>query len=368
MKRNTNEQCGFASGEPRSDRCVKHMTTVETLMEIARALASPNEIQDILEQIMVQVSRLLKPKAWSLLLLDEVTGELEFAVAISAVGESLKGVRLPKGHGVAGWVAVNGESLIIPDVRTDPRFAAEFDQKLSFTTRSIACVPIKNQEQIFGVIELINSHEDGIFDEADERILVTIADFAGIAIANAKSITKIKQLVITDDLTGLYNSRYFFEQVDYEVARAKRYETPLSLVFFDLDRFKRVNDTYGHLDGSRLLAEVGAIVQKNIRKTDRAARYGGDEFVIILPQTEKAGARVLATKLLEALHDYPFVSNSGDRLKVTGSFGIASFPEDAVTASELINAADEAMYRVKETGRDGVLAAGKSESGPRNNR
>jgi transcriptional regulator with GAF, ATPase, and Fis domain len=144
-----------------TDKCLRHAAAIETLMEIAKALASPSEIQEILEQIMYQVSRLLSPKAWSLLLKDEMTGELEFQVVISDVAESLKGVRLPKGLGVAGWVAENGESLIIPDVRCDPRFAVEFDRKLSFETHSIACVPVKSHDTVYGVIELINSIEGG---------------------------------------------------------------------------------------------------------------------------------------------------------------------------------------------------------------
>ncbi len=337
--------------------CGRHIDAISTLMEIARTLASPLEIQEILENIMSQISWLLSPKAWSLLLLDEESGELEFAVVVSEVADKLKGVKLPRGHGVAGWVAENGESLIIPDVNCDPRFAAEFDKAFSFSTRSIACIPIRCHDQTYGVIELINSLDEGSFSEADEQILTTIADIAGIAISNARAVARINRLVITDDLTGLYNSRYFFEQVEYEVERAKRYHTPLSLVFFDLDHFKAVNDTYGHLTGSRLLKEVGELLQLLIRKTDRAARYGGDEFVIILPQTEKAGARTLAIKIMEALHKQCFFSNCGKRLEVTGSFGVSGFPDDAETSTELISAADTAMYLVKEQGRNGVSVA-----------
>jgi len=347
----------FHNGEVNIDKCSRHVAAIETLMEIARALASPGELEEILQQIMFQVSRLLKPKAWSLLLRDDVTGELEFALVISEVADSLKGVRLPAGQGVAGWVADNGQSLIIPDVRCDARFSAEFDKELSFTTRSIACIPVKSHDKVFGVIQLINSLEGGIFDEEDEQILTAIADFAGIAISNSKALDKIKQLVITDDLTGLYNSRYFFEQIEYEMERSKRYQSPLSLVFFDLDYFKNVNDTYGHLTGSRLLAEVGAVVSANIRKTDKAARYGGDEFVIILPHTDRPGALKFALKLHKELNEKAFYSNNGDRLKVSGSFGVASFPDDALNSNELISLADEAMYLVKETGRNGVRAA-----------
>lgn len=214
-----------------AEKCISHAAAIETLMEIARTLASPNEIHDILEQIMLQVSRLLNPKSWSLLLKDEHSGELEFAVVISDVADSLKGVRIPAGHGIAGWVATQGKSLIITDVRSDPRFAAEFDKALSFTTRSIVCVPIRNNEQIFGVIELINSLEDGLFNDADEQILTTIADFAGIAISNAKAIAKIKQLVITDDLTGLYNSRFFSSRLPMKLKGQKDMLSPFRWFF-----------------------------------------------------------------------------------------------------------------------------------------
>lgn len=337
--------------------------TAGTLMEIARTLASPRDINEILEQIMLQVSRLLNPKAWSFLLVDEDSEELEFAVVVSEVSEKLKGMKIPQGHGVAGWVAENGEAVIIPDVSVDERFAMEFDQSFSFTTKSLACVPVKCHDRVYGVIELINSLEEGEFDEWDKQILTTIAEFAGIAISNERSIAKIKRLVITDDLTGLYNARYFFDQVEYEVERSKRYLTPFSLVFFDLDRFKNVNDTFGHLVGSRLLTEVGGLVQKQIRVTDRAARYGGDEFVVLLPQTDKNGALALARKLNKAIENNKFFSDTGESLTVTGSFGVATFPDDAQTTKELIAAADKAMYSVKEQGRNDVRSAGQGTNG-----
>lgn len=352
----------------RIDPETRHSAAIETLMEIARTLASPDEIDEILQQIMLQVSRLLNPKAWSLLLRADVSGEQEFAVIVSDGDDSLKGVRRPAGHGVARWAAENCQSIIIPDVRCDNRFSAEFASRYSFVARSIVCVPVKSQDTLYGVIQLINCSDGSIFDAADEQILTAIADFAGVAISNARALEKIQQLVITDDLTGLFNSRYFFEQIEYEVERAKRYSSPLSLVFLDLDHFKNVNDTYGHLTGSRLLAEVGSVVSEHIRKTDKAARYGGDEFVIILPHTEKSGAFRFAQKLHKELNRRAFHSNCGDLLSVSGSFGVASFPEDALNSAELISKADEAMYLVKGSGRNGVRAAVFSESASGNSR
>ncbi|HZV82417.1 MAG TPA: sensor domain-containing diguanylate cyclase [Geobacteraceae bacterium] len=339
-------------------RDLRHHDAIDTLMEIARTLASPRDIGEILEQIMLQVSRLLNPKAWSLLLRDEETGELEFAVVVSEIAEKLKGVRLPRGQGVAGWVADHGEAVIIPDVSRDERFAMEFDKSFSFKTRSLACVPLKCQNKVFGVIELINSLEEREFNQFDMQVLTTIADFAGIAIFNERAIARIKLLVITDDLTGLYNAKYIFDQLEYEVERAKRYSTQVSLVFLDLDRFKNVNDTHGHLVGSALLAEVGELVRKHIRCTDKGARYGGDEFVILLPQTDKAGALSLAHKLHRAIQSEIFPARSNKNLKITGSFGVATYPEDAKTSSDLIISADTAMYRAKDLGRNSVCVAG----------
>ncbi len=336
----------------------RHHATMDTLMEIARTLASPRDIGEILEQIMLQVSRLLNPKAWSLLLRDEETGELEFAVVVSEIAEKLKGVKVPRGHGVAGWVAEHGEAVIIPDVSRDERFAMEIDKSFSFRTRSLACVPLKCQNKVFGVIELINSLEEREFNQFDMQVLTTIADFAGIAISNERAIARIKLMVITDDLTGLFNAKYIFDQVAYEVERAKRYSTQVSLVFFDLDRFKNVNDTHGHLVGSALLAEVGALVRTHIRSADKGARYGGDEFVVLLPQTDKGGALSFARKLHKAIESEVFSANSGMNLKITGSFGVATYPEDATTSNELVIAADTAMYRAKELGRNGVCVAG----------
>lgn len=327
---------------------------LQSLVEIGKALTSSLDLQEILQLIMEKVSLLLKPRTWSLLLVDEVTGELTFEIAVSPAAEQLKGIRLRSGEGLAGWVALHGEPLLIPDVRDDPRFAREVDEAVAFTTHSIVCVPVKSRQRTLGVVELVNSLEDGEFGADDLQILATIADYAAIAIENARHVQKISELVITDDLTGLYNSRHLHMLLDFEVERARRYGTDLSLIFIDLDRFKSVNDTYGHLAGSRLLTEIGHLIRDHIRKSDIAARYGGDEFVIILPNTAKDGAYVLASNLREAIRKYQFLADDGNYIRVTASFGIAAFPSDAESKQDLIRLADQAMYEVKETSRDAI--------------
>ncbi|MBI5018017.1 MAG: sensor domain-containing diguanylate cyclase [Deltaproteobacteria bacterium] len=330
---------------------------LETLVEIGKALTSSLDLREILSIIMEKVSLLLKPETWSLLLLDEATGDLTFEIAVSPAAERLKGIRLRKGQGIAGWVALHGEPLLIPDAREDERFAAQVDEAVDFRTRSIVCVPVKSKNRILGVVELVNSLDEGQFDEADLKILATIADYAAIAIENARYFAKVRELVITDDLSGLYNARYLLEFLDYEIDRARRYGTDLSLVFLDLDYFKDVNDTYGHLAGSGLLSEMGRLIQKHIRKADIAARYGGDEFVVVLPNTSKAGAHTMATNLHRVVKDHYFLVNEGYRVRITASFGVASYPADAQTKLALIRMADKAMYDVKDSTRDAVKLA-----------
>lgn len=330
---------------------------LHTLVEIGKALTSTLDLREVLSIIMEKVGLLVRPKTWSLLLLDEETGELTFEIAVSPAAERLKGIRLRKGEGIAGWVAQHGEPVLIPNVEDDDRFNHQIDDALAFTTRSIVAVPLKSKNRILGVVELINSFEETRFSDADLKILSTIADFAAIAIENARYFGKVNELIVTDDLTGLYNSRHLLEVLDVEIDRARRYRTSLSLVFLDLDFFKGVNDTHGHLVGSRLLAEMGRLVRDNVRKADVAFRYGGDEFVVVLPNTGKEGAYTVASNLRERLREHSFEAVQGDRVRLTASFGVASYPEDAKSALALIQLADKAMYQVKASTRDAVQTA-----------
>ncbi len=324
------------------------------MVEIGKTLTSSLNLQDVLEIIMNRVSLLLKPKAWSLLLLDDASGELYFEIAVSPVSDMLKSIRLKKGEGIAGWVALHGESLLIEDVRKDSRFAMTIDESVSFTTCSVICVPLRIRDRILGVIELINSLDEVQFNDADLKITGAIADFAAIAIDNARNFKKMNELVITDSLTGLSNAKYFNELIDHEIDRARRYSGEFSLVFLDLDHFKNVNDTCGHLVGSRLLAEFGQLIRNHIRASDMAARFGGDEFVIMLPNTPKASAYCMVMNLRSVIAAHPFLNDNKERLNVTASFGIASYPDDAKSKSALLQAADIAMYEVKESTRDDV--------------
>jgi len=330
---------------------------LETMVELGKALTATLDLTEVLNAVMTSVCQTIKASTWSLLLADEKSNELIFEVVVSPAAERLKGKRLPVGQGVVGWVATHGQALLLPDVQQDCRFSGDYDREGVFVTRSIACVPLKSADCVLGVIELINPFDEGFVDE-DLQLLSIIADFAAIAIENARNYQRIQQLVITDDLTGLFNSRHMGKLIELEVERADRYNNELSLVFIDLDFFKKVNDSRGHLCGSLLLKEFGDFLQQQIRKIDFAARYGGDEFVLVLPETSKAGALILCNHLLEDLRAHLFLTGRGlPPVQLTASLGISTFPEDATNKDDLVAKADQAMYYVKEHSRNAVHCA-----------
>ncbi len=331
--------------------------------EIGKTLTSTLDIREVLAIIMEKISELMKPHNWSLLLVDEEANELYFEIAVGLGADKLKELRLKIGEGVAGWVAREAKSLLVPDVRKDPRWCERVDSMTRFETRSILCVPLVARGSVLGVIELVNAEPES-FSEPDLRLLESMADYAAIAIENARNFLRVQDLTVKDDVTSLYNSRHLHEMLASEFARSKRYGLTFSLIFFDLDHFKYVNDEHGHLCGSRLLKEVGDLVRAGLRTVDIPTRYGGDEFVIILPQTTKSQAVHVTRRLRLALNERVFLAGENMQVHITASFGVSNFPQDTDNRDGVLRLADEAMYRVKESTRDGIQIASALDGNP----
>ena len=335
----------------------KQMDHLRVFHEVARALTQTLELEEILLIIMQKMAQFFGPERWSMLMVDEKAQQLYYAIAVGENAETLKGLRVPLGEGVAGWVASTGNPLVVPDVKMDPQWLAFSRAHPELNIQSIACVPVRSGEKTLGVIQLLNSKLD-LLSEYSISFLRILCDYAAIAIQNARSVELIHELTITDDCTGLFNARHLYTLLDEQVAiSTQSREHQFSLLFVDLDHFKQVNDTHGHLVGSRLLSEVGGLMKRVLGPQNACFRYGGDEFVALLPGLGKQAALSATMLLWEALRDERFLTAQGLSLALAGSFGLATYPEDGNSVQAIIRAADTMMYNAKTT-RDNVSVAG----------
>lgn len=335
--------------------------TVEQLAafnELAKALTSTLESREVLGLVMQKVSALLRPANWSLLLHDESSDTLYFEIAVGVGADRLHQQRIAVGEGIAGTAFRTAKPRLVDDVRSAPDFSPRFDALTEFRTGSVLAVPLVFRGRALGVIELVNGEGDPRFGEEDLAAVMAIADFAAIAIQNARDFQRVQELTLVDEHTGLGNVRSLRRQLDAEVTRARSLGHPLSLLFLDLDHFKLVNDSHGHLVGSALLREVGGLLSAELRPVDAAFRYGGDEFAVMLVEVDAREAVQTGERILEKFRAHRFGRAVALDLRVTASVGVAACPEHASHATELIEAADRAMYLVKARGRDGLAVAG----------
>ena len=321
---------------------------------LARSLTSSFDLDTILRTILEHMERIVDAELWTLLMLDEATQELYYAIAAGEKQEVLRGLRVKRGEGVAGWVLEHGETLIVPEAFNDPRVASPGASAMP-AVRSLIALPLRGRKVTQGVIEILNPRAE--MSDYTIAFLHILADHAAIAIENAHDVARIQQLTIADDVTGLYNVRHLYNVLGNELKRSRKLKLPLSLAFLDLDRFKQVNDVHGHLMGSELLAQTGRRLQELARKHDWIFRYGGDEFVILMPETDARDALKLTRTMHRALMDTPFEMKSGLKLQVSASVGVASSPDDGSAVHVIIGTADARMYAVKSAGRGQVRGA-----------
>ena len=324
--------------------------------EVSKTLTSSLELKNILTKIMEKVKEMTKAEAWSVLLVDNETGELVFEKTNAKKKKEIQKIRLKMGEGIAGWVASEGIPVVVPDVSKDERFFGKIDEAIHLKTKSLMCVPIKINNQVLGVLELVNKTTGEPFVKEDLDLLMKLVDLTAIAIERTSLYQKMTELAITDDLTKLFNTRYLNRTIEIEIQRSARYNSSISLIFMDIDFFKHINDRYGHIIGSKVLVEIGQLLLKSLRSVDIVARYGGDEFVIVLPQTPPASAVQIAERMRKSVEQNTFLKKEGYSLKLTASFGVASYPESAKSKEDLIRLADDAMYRVKHQTRNAVYA------------
>jgi diguanylate cyclase (GGDEF)-like protein len=345
------------SGELMTNELEKRIPIDDLLVfhQLARSLTSSFDLDMILRTIIDHMERFIDADLWTLLMLDEERQELYYAIAAGGEETSLRDLRVKVGEGVAGWVVEHGETLIVPETEDDPRLRSTNTPETP-KMRSVIALPLRGRKGTHGAIEIFNPRSDQLTDYTI-AFLHILADHAAIAIENARDVARIQQLTITDDTTGLFNVRHLYDMLAWEIERCGRHGLPVSLAFLDLDRFKQVNDAHGHLVGSELLACVGQRLQELSRKQDLCFRYGGDEFVILMPETSAKEALTRSASLLRALMDTRFHTKNGLELTISASVGVATAPADGEAVHAIIGTADDRMYTVKTDGRGNVRGA-----------
>jgi Nif-specific regulatory protein len=339
------------------------------LLAIGRKINSELDLEKLLELIMDTAIELSGAQRGFLMLSD--TGRLKFEVSRNAEKKTVEKPEDKISNSVVKRVMNKGEPVLSTNAQEDKRLKGArsiVDLKLV----SILCVPFKVKGKVIGCVYLDNPYEEKVFGEEDTRQLEYLADHAAIAIENAR----LYREAIVDSLTDMYTHRYFDTRLKEEISRARRYKRKVSMLMIDVDRFKLVNDTYGHEVGSEVLKQLARIIRQNTREMidmmkrlpekgngTLVGRYGGDEFEVLLPETDSRGAQAVALRIMEKLRESAFADEEGKkRIRVTVSVGIATFPDDAKDEHSLIMRADEALYNAKRAGRNRVFTFSGEEA------
>jgi len=319
----------------------------DALIDIIRAVNTTLEPPKIAELIVDRASTWLPAPCWAVVCAD-LSGQLSVLA-----DRGLTPDMGPAVYAIATWVMNKGQEFVAADLAHDSRVT-------DGAVGAVIAFPLSCRGRRVGALVALDrepSEREPRLAIAMLRAVRLLLEPASVALDNAQLLKRAEALSVTDDLTRLYNSRYLNLVLRRETKRASRSGRPLSLLFLDLDGFKAVNDTHGHLFGSRALVEAAAVIRQSARETDVVARFGGDEFALVLPDTGGQGAFAVGERIRERICAHKFLAGDGLDIHLTASVGVATLPDVAASAEELVQAADKAMYQVKETGKNGIVAA-----------
>ena len=315
------------------------------LNNISRTAISTEDAEQMLAEIVSEIQKTFRFDHIGIGILDYVTKDVEIRAEAGTTAHA-KGKRIPLGVGILGRVARTGERALVQNAGEGHLLG------ILPESRAVLCIPITYGESQLGVLN-VESRDENAFSPQDVLIMSTLADLLATALHNAFVFQKLQQQSITDGLTGIKTRRFFFEALTSEWKRASRSGRPFSVVLVDLDKFKEVNDSLGHLEGDLVLARVGRLLEQKCRQSNVVARYGGDEFIILMPETGVEQAQILAERLRLWLAMDPMLHEHD----ITGSFGVASFPVHGFSTEDIIRVADAGMYVSKHAGGNRVSTA-----------
>lgn len=323
------------------------------ILNVAQAVVSTLDLEAVLQAILRNTMDLMQTPAGSIALYNESLCEMKLHVhaGLSPSFTEKSRWRVKVG-GLTHRILAEGKPFIVEDSAT----ATFFNNPLALAEgiRSLIAVPLKIQNTIVGVL-YVDDFAPRTFPEGRLRLLPILASFAAMSIENAKLHEKMRSLACTDGLTGLYNHRQFKQMIKDELGRAVRYQKPLSLIMFDIDDFKKFNDTHGHPNGDKVLVAVAEILRETLREYDLTFRYGGEEFMAILPEADLDMALIAAERTRRTIEaeSARYLQGTGAR-GVTVSIGVATFPRDAGDSDGLFKTVDDLLYRAKALGKNKI--------------
>ena len=325
---------------------------LEAINALARNTTAVLDLDELLEKSCATILEAFPADHIAILLLEDKTLVLRAHKGRLTIRFPVRG-EIPPGTGLTQRAVLSGKPVIENDVSAISGYVAGFAE-----TRSEMCLPLISLGETIGVLTL-ESSTPGAFTANDLQPLESVADICAAAIQNARYFDRMRQMAYVDGLTGIFNRRYFEMRISEEIERTRRYENALALVMIDIDHFKRLNDEFGHLLGDEVLRQMGTIFGHNLRKSDIVCRYGGEEFVILMPQTPVDQAGSATDKLRKTVENWTF---PGVARPVTISAGVAAFPADGDHRDALVTAADRALYSAKQGGRNRVVVASRQEA------
>lgn len=349
-----------------ADTIISHQTTEQLLSEredfaayyeLSKKLSASLNLDGIFSILLDSTKNVVPFDAAALVVSDEVTKRLKIK-AVRQIELDFADAELSPENSLVGWTIEHKRTLYIPNASDFQKNERTFilSEKIPIKgINSVLIIPLFVKNELSGAL-FFGSHEEDAFDTYHQRLLETLANQAVVSISNAQLFSKLERMAIFDGLTGLYNHRYFQEQLARELSRAERTSSKVALVLLDIDHFKRVNDTYGHPTGDVVLKHVASTIKGAIREIDIAARYGGEEFATILPETDVSGATQFAERLRSDVESSHAQTDFGP-IQITVSLGVSAYPEYDRTRSALIDTADRALYHAKRLGRNRVVCA-----------